>query len=76
MFKNHDSGIITLSLFTTFTHVFSLARHYFTNARKMRWSCEGKYTIAMCMLYVQTTVYNVHKAHLFCTQILYLSKYN
>ena len=28
------------------------------------------------MLYVQTTVYNVHKAHLFCTQILYLSKYN
>ena len=83
MFKNYDSGIITLSLFTTSTHVFSLARHYFTNARQyftnarqMRWSCEGKYTIAMCMLYVQTTVYNVHKAHLFCTQILYLSKYN
>ena len=35
MFKNHDSGIITLSLFTTFTHVFCLARHYFTNARQM-----------------------------------------
>ena len=61
MFKNHDSGIITLSLFTTFTHVFCLARPYFTNARQMRWSCEGKYTIAMCMLYVQTTVHNVHK---------------
>ena len=76
MFKNHDSGILTLSLFTIFTHVFCLARHYFTNARQMHWSCEGKYTIAMCMLYVQTTVYNVHKAHLFCTQILYLSKYN
>ena len=41
----------------------------------MRWSCEGKYTITMCMLYVQTTVYNVHKAHLFCRQILYLSDY-
>ena len=76
MLKNHDSGILTLSLFTTFTHVFCLARHYFTNARQMRWPCEGRYTIAMCMLYVQTTVYNVHKAHLFCTQILYLSKYN
>ena len=76
MFKNHDSGILTLSLFTTCTHVFCLARHYFTNARQMHWSYEGKYTIAMCMLYVQTTVYNVHKAHLFFTQILCLSKYN
>ena len=76
MFKNHDSGILTLSLFTTFTHVFCLARHYFTTARKMRWSCEGKYTIAMRMLYAQSTVYNVRKAHLSCTQILYLSKYN
>ena len=52
MFKNHDSGIITLLLFTAFTSLFFLARHYFTNARQMRWSCEGKYTIAMCMLYV------------------------
>ena len=61
MSKNHDSGILTLSLFTTFTHVFFLARHYFTNARQMRWSCEGKYTIAMRMLYVQTTVYTVQR---------------
>ena len=39
----HDSmDIPTLSLFTTFTHVSCLARRYFTNARKMRWSCEGK----------------------------------
>ena len=45
MFKNHDSGILTLSLFTTFTHVFCLARHYFTNARQMHWSCEGEYTM-------------------------------
>ena len=76
MFKSHDNGIITLSLFKKFTHVFCLARHYFTNARQIRWSCEGKYTITMSMLSVQTTVYNVHKAHLFCAHILYLSKYN
>ena len=63
MFKNHDNGIITLSLFTTFTHVF----FWRVIILLMCWSCEGKYTIAMCMLYVQTTVYNVHKAHLFCT---------
>ena len=31
-----DSGIPTLSLFRTFTHVSCLARRYFTNARKMR----------------------------------------
>ena len=36
--------IPTLSLFTTFTHidVLYLVRRYFTNARKMCWSCEGK----------------------------------
>ena len=28
-------GILLLSLFTTFKHVSCLARHYFTNARKM-----------------------------------------
>ena len=34
MFKNHNSGIITLSLLTAFTPLFFfLARHYFTNAR-------------------------------------------
>ena len=40
----HTVDIPTLSLFTTFTHVdvSYLARRYFTNARKMRWSCEGK----------------------------------
>ena len=29
-----------------------------------------------CTYRLQCTLYNVHKAHLFCTQILYLSKYN
>ena len=62
MFKNHDSGIITLSLFTAFTSLFFLARHYFTNDRQMRWSCEGKYTIAMCMCTyrLQCTTYIKH----------------
>ena len=35
MFKNHYSGIITLSLFTAFTSLFFPARHYFTNARNV-----------------------------------------
>ena len=87
MFKSHDSGILTLSLYTTYTHVFCLVRHYFTNARQMRCTARKIHncnvtkkinkrlitynisTYAICMLYVQTTVYNVHKGHLFCTHI-------
>ena len=38
--------IPTLSLFTTFNHTSCLARCYFTIARKMLKSCEGKYTIS------------------------------
>ena len=88
MFKNHDSGILTLSLFTTFTHISCLARRYFTNARKMSWSCEDKcyykvkayYAYMQCVrrktYIVHCTVYRVHKPHLVCTHILYISKYN
>ena len=37
MFKMHDSG------HSYDVDVSYLARRYFTNALKMRWSCEGKY---------------------------------
>ena len=48
-FYNTAVGIFPLSLFTIFTHdgaerhVSCLAPHYFL--RKMRWPCEGKFTI-------------------------------
>ena len=40
----HDSGHSYIIAIQTFTHVdvSYLARRYFTNAHKMRWSCEGK----------------------------------
>ena len=44
MFKMHDSGhsyIIAINnIYTRWR--FVVARRYFTNARKMCWSCEGK----------------------------------
>ena len=53
MFKKHEwTYVPTLSSFITYAHASCLARHYFTNARKTRWSCEGKYTI---IDYIQDT---------------------